>query len=62
MEKVENLKLIKCCVNCTNWDEGHGEWKSICVIDSEHKVFSAAHVCDAWKVVDNYYKNLDIFE
>jgi hypothetical protein len=55
---VKNLIPVKCCVNCTNWDEGHGDYKSTCGIDTDGAVFSPAHICDAWKVRENYWKKI----
>jgi hypothetical protein len=45
-------------VNCTNWDEGHGDYKSTCYLDTDGAVFSPAHICDAWKVRENYWKKI----
>jgi hypothetical protein len=56
MSKVKNLSPVKCCVNCTFWDEGHGDYKSTC--DKDSKVFSPAHICDAWEVRKNYWEKI----
>ena len=59
MSQIENLKVVKCCVNCTHWDEGHGDYRSTCNYDASGlEVFSPAHICDNYKVRDNYWKDL----
>jgi hypothetical protein len=58
MDSVDNLTVVKCCVNCTHWDDGHGDYKSTCNLDIGGKVFSPAHICDSYKVRDNYWKEL----
>lgn len=58
MKKIKNIVPVKCCVNCTFWDEGHGDYKSTCDIDVEGLVFSPAHVCDTWEVRKNYWEKI----
>ena len=58
MDSVKNLVPVRCCVNCANWDEGHGEWKSTCILDTDDEVFSPAHICDSYRVKDNYWKDI----
>ena len=55
---MKNLQIVKCCVNCKWWDEGHGEWKSTCILDDCKEVFSPAHICDSYETEDNYWKDL----